>query len=83
MSNSIILSSCLFGSVYLMTISLGLINMSLLENKKISRELIILNGLTFVVSGSIFIGGIIKMTKLPYFTPFYISNADFYIVKII
>jgi len=67
MSNSIILSSCLFGSVYLMTISLGLINMSLLENKKISRELIILNGLTFVVSGSIFIGGIIKMTKLPYF----------------
>jgi hypothetical protein len=67
MSNSIILSSCLFGSVYLMTISLGLINMSLLENKKISRELIILNDLTFVVSGSIFIGGIIKMTKLPYF----------------
>jgi hypothetical protein len=63
MSNSIILSSCLFGSVYLMTISLGLINMSLLENTKISRELIILNGLTFVVSGSIFIGGIIKMTK--------------------
>ena len=67
MSNSIILLSSLFGSVYLMCISLGLINMSLLENKKISRELIILNGLTFVVSGSIFIGGIITMSKLPYF----------------
>ena len=55
MSNSIILSS-LFGSVYLMSVSLGLINMSLLENKKIPRELIIINGLTFVVSSSIFIG---------------------------
>ena len=56
MSNSIILSSCLFGSVYLTSISLGLINMSFLENKKIPRELFIINGLTFVVSGSIFIG---------------------------
>ena len=57
MSNSIILFSSLFGSVYLMSISLGLINKSFLENKKISRELIIINGLTFVVSTSIFIRG--------------------------
>ena len=57
MSNSIILFSSLFGSVYLMSISLGLINKSFLENKKIPRELIIINGLTFVVSTSIFIRG--------------------------
>jgi len=55
MSNSIILISSLFGSVYLMSISLNLINRSFLENKKIPRELIIINGLTFVVSSSIFI----------------------------
>jgi len=56
MSNSIILFSSLFGSVYLMTISLGLINRSFLENTKIPRELLIINGLTFVASSSIFIG---------------------------
>jgi hypothetical protein len=55
MSNSIILFSSLFGSVYLMVKSLELINLSLLENKKIPRELIIINGLTFATSGYIFI----------------------------
>ena len=49
----IILSSCLFGSLYLSSISLGLINRSLLENKKIPNELIIINGVIFFVSGSI------------------------------
>jgi hypothetical protein len=53
MYESIILSSCLFGSFYLYSISLGLINRSLLENKKIPNKLIIINGLTFLVSGSI------------------------------
>jgi hypothetical protein len=65
MSNSIILFSSLFGSVYLMSISLGLINRSFLENKKIPRELIIINGLTFVVSGSIFIG--LSLSNFSYF----------------
>jgi hypothetical protein len=65
MSNSIILFSSLFGSAYLMSISLGLINGTLLENKKIPRELIIINGLTFLVSSSIFIGG--KLSNLSYF----------------
>jgi hypothetical protein len=51
------LSSCLFGSVYLMSKSLELINRSVLDNKKMPHELIIFNGLTFVVSSSIFIGG--------------------------
>ena len=53
MYESIILSSCLFGSFYLCSISLGLINRTLLENKKIPNKLIIINGLTFLVSGSI------------------------------
>ena len=65
MSNSIILFSSVFGSVYLMSISLGLINRSFLENKKIPRKLIIINGLTFIVSSSIFIGGTLSM--LTYF----------------
>lgn len=50
MYNYIVLSSCLFGSVYLYSISLVLINSSLLENKKIPNKLIIINGLTFVMS---------------------------------
>jgi hypothetical protein len=55
MYNSIILSSCLFGSVYLCSLSLVLINISLLENKKIPKKLIIINGLVFVLSGSILV----------------------------
>lgn len=56
--NSIILCSSLFGSVYLMSISLGVINMWHLENKKIPRELNIINSLTLLVSSSVFICGI-------------------------
>ena len=58
MYNSIIVYSCLFGSIQLMSISLGLINRSFLENKKIPRELIIINGLTFIISGSVFLYGV-------------------------
>ena len=65
MSNSIILFSSLFGSVYLMSISLGFINKSLLENKKMPRELIIINGLTFVVSGYVFIN--MSLSNLSHF----------------
>jgi len=65
MSNSIILASSLFTSVYLMVKSLELINKSLLENKKIPRELIIINGLTFVVSSSIFIAN--SLSNLSHF----------------
>lgn len=53
MYKSIILSSCLFGSFYLYSTSLLLINRSIVENKKLPNELIIINGLTFLVSGSI------------------------------
>jgi hypothetical protein len=74
MSNSIILFSSLFGSVYLMSISLGFINRRLLENKKIPRELIIINGLTFVVSTSIFIVG--TLSNLTYFRGTHILYAE-------
>jgi hypothetical protein len=55
MYNSIILSSYLFGSVFLFSKSLELINRSLLENKKIPHKLILINGLTFILSGSVII----------------------------
>jgi hypothetical protein len=51
MYKSIILSACLFGSFYLCSISLSLINKSYLENVELPKELIIINGLTFLVSG--------------------------------
>ncbi len=49
----IFLSSCLYGSFYLFSISQKLINKVLLENKKIPNKLIIINSLTYLVSGSI------------------------------
>ena len=57
MYSSIILSSHLFGSIYLFSISLGLINWSYLhfENKKIPKKLILVNGLTFILTGSLVI----------------------------
>ena len=44
MYNSIILSSCLFCSVYIFSTSLQSINRSFLENKKTPNNLIIING---------------------------------------
>jgi hypothetical protein len=55
MNNHIILSSCLYGSIFIFTISLTLTNNALLKNKKISKELYIINGLTMFASGSIVI----------------------------
>ena len=52
MYKAIILSSCLFSSVYLFSKSIELINEPLLQHKKIANKLFIINGLTFVVSGS-------------------------------
>ena len=67
MSNSIILFSSLFGSVYLMSVSLGLINKTLL-NKNTPRKIIIINGLTFVFSATIFIHGHgFTLLDIPYF----------------
>jgi hypothetical protein len=55
MNNHIILSSCLYGSIFIFTISLTLTNNALLENKKIPKKLYIINGLTMFASGSIVI----------------------------
>ncbi len=54
MYNSIIIASASFGSVYLSSISLCLINQTLLENK-LNKNLLMLNGCTFLVAGSIFL----------------------------
>ena len=63
----IILSSCLFGSFYLCSTSLRLINRSLLENKKIRNELTIINGLTFLVAGSIVVYNFSLLKSLPFY----------------
>lgn len=55
MSNFIILLSSSYYSVYSIVKSLELINISFLENKKLPRELLIINGITFIVSSYIFI----------------------------
>ena len=54
MYNSIIIASALFGSVYLSSISMHLLNNALLENKP-NNKLLVLNGCTFLVTGSIFL----------------------------
>lgn len=51
MYNSIIICSCLFGSVYIFSTSLQLINGALLEKKKIPNNIIIIN----IISGSVFL----------------------------
>ena len=55
MYKPIFLSCCLYGSVYIFCTSLTMINMSLLEKKKVPRELFLLNGLTFISSGFLFL----------------------------
>lgn len=55
MFKPIILSGTLFGSIFLFSKSLETINISQIENRKIPNQLILLNNLTFVLSGSAFI----------------------------
>ena len=55
MYNHIILSSSLFGSIFLFSTSLILTNRTLLEDKKIPNGIFIINGLTMLVSGSIIV----------------------------
>ena len=52
--NHIILSSSLFGSIFLFSTSLILTNRALLEDKKVSNGVFIINGLTMLASGSIY-----------------------------
>ena len=55
MYNYIILSSCLFGSVYLFSNSLESINRSILKNYKIPYKLIVINSFILVMSCSILV----------------------------
>ena len=55
MYNSIVLSCTLFSSVYIFYKSVELINQSLLQDKQIPDSLVVINTLSFVVSGSIII----------------------------
>jgi len=54
-ANSIILSAGLFGSVYLCSTTLTLINITYIENIKIPNGLVVLNGFTFIMTGSLVI----------------------------
>lgn len=56
MFNTITICSTLFGSVYLCSTSLYLINKSMMEEKTIPKQVMLLNGLTFLASGTVFFG---------------------------
>jgi hypothetical protein len=58
MIKTIIISSLFFGSIFTFNSSLALINHSLLQDNPAQYKLHILNGATFIISGSIFIYGI-------------------------
>jgi len=74
MYNSIILSSCLFGSFYLTSISLGLINKTFLQSKKIRNKLIIINGFIFFVSGTIVLYNFSLLNSLHFYRSSKTSN---------
>jgi uncharacterized protein with PQ loop repeat len=64
MYNHIILSASLFGSVYIFSKSLQLLNQTSLEKDKV--PLIVINGTTFIISGYILFTGC-KLLNLPQF----------------
>lgn len=61
--DSIVISSCLFGSVYLFAHSLKLMNESALSSKNVST-LNVINGFTLVISGATFIYGIARFKHI-------------------
>ena len=71
MYKSIILSSYLIGSFYLCSTSLSLINKSYLENRELPKELIIINSLTFLVSGLVVYNVMLNSTIANHNTYFY------------
>lgn len=56
MHDSIVLSSCLFGSYYLFSVSLASINRAVLENKIMQPSLIALNSLTLGILNGLVLG---------------------------
>ena len=69
MYNHIILSSSLFGSIFLFSTSLILTNRALLEDKKVPNGVFIINGLTMLVSGSIIVGYNYNLLTSSHFKP--------------
>jgi hypothetical protein len=67
MYNHIILSSFLFGSIFLFSTSLTLTNMALLKDKKIPNEVFVLNVLTMIVSGSMIVYYNFSLLNLSHF----------------
>jgi hypothetical protein len=67
--NHIILSSSLFGSIFLFSTSLILTNRALLEDKKIPNGVFIINGLTMLASGSIIVAYNYNLLNSFHFTP--------------
>ena len=63
-ANSIILSAGLFGSIYLCSTTLTLINITHIENIKIPNGIIVLNGFTFIMSGSLVIYTFVALRRL-------------------
>jgi len=63
MYDCIIVSTLSFGSIYIFTTSLKLINHSILMKKNISMPIYLLNGLTMIISGTTFIYIINKTIK--------------------
>ena len=55
MYNYIILSTSIFGSIYLMSKSLECINRPFIENREVPTKLILVNGFIFGVSSTLFI----------------------------
>lgn len=63
-ANSIILSAGLFGSLYLCSETLKVINMYEFENKKMSSKILVLNNLLIITSGSLFLYTFVAVHKL-------------------
>jgi hypothetical protein len=61
--DSIVVSSCLFGSIYLFTNSLKLMNESALSGKNVGTMNVI-NSFTCVISGSMFIYGVVRFRHI-------------------
>jgi|Laugresu1bdmlbdd_1035124.scaffolds.fasta_scaffold246853_1 hypothetical protein len=66
MLESIVLTSYFFGSVYLFSKSLEFINRAYLQDNKIPDKLIVLNGLTFVMTGTVVLYSY-SLLNLPHF----------------
>lgn len=66
MENTIVLSACLFGSVYIFGTSLRLINESCLEERAVTDKVNMMNGITGIMSGLVFMYCCYKANTMEY-----------------